>query len=497
MGCKGLTSITIPNGVTSIGERAFGWCRGLTSINIPNSVTSIGEDAFCKCSGLTSITIPSGVTKIENGTFQGCSGLTSITLPSALDSIGSIGSEKIDSYDKGAFENCTRLTSINIPNGVRFVGKNTFKDCSGLTSITIPNGVTKIEYGTFSGCTGLTSINIPNSVTSIGSNIFFIPKDIGAFSGCTGLTSITIPNSVTIIGAYTFSGCTGLKSVTVGWQTPLEVGASEFNGVTLNGVKLIVPRGTKAAYRAAYVWKEFNPIIADVYHTITYNQPANGTLKVKSGTQEIASGSTVEDETILTIEATPDQHYKLDSICVNGTRISGLSFTVEDNSKVEAFFSKVKYTVTYTQSAGGTLTVKNGTQTVSSGNSVEYGTELTVKTAPDAGFKLKSLTINGQAIPDNYKFAISEPVTIEVVFMEAGTGLDEASEAAGIVIYPNPVADILHIATDTPIRNIRVFNIYGKEVAHASDTDRINLSHLPAGVYTVIADGKTARMFKK
>ena len=85
-----------------------------------------------------------------------------------------------------------------------------------------------------------------------------------------------------IIGAYTFSGCTGFKSVTVGWQTLLEVGASEFNGVTLNGVKLIVPRGTKAAYRAAYVWKEFNPIIADVYHTITYNQLVNGTLKVKS-----------------------------------------------------------------------------------------------------------------------------------------------------------------------------------------------------------------------
>lgn len=57
--------------------------------------------------------------------------------------------------------------------------------------------------------------------------------------------------------------------------------------------------------------------------------------------------------------------------------------------------------------------------------------------------------------------------------------------------------DQLKEATDTPIRNIRVFNIYGKEVAHASDTDRINLSHLPAGVYTVITDGKTARMFKK
>ena len=435
----------------------------------------------------------------------------------------------VSEYSSYPYYNNTPTGTITIPatvtNGgntysVTSIGKEAFRDCSGLTSIKIPSGITKIEYGTFSGCKGLTSINIPSSVTSIGDNIGIYSDDIGAFSGCTGLTSIDIPSSVTKINPGTFSGCTGLtsidipnsvtsiewyafasctglKSVTVHWQTPLAIGKSVFDGVTLNNVILIVPRGTKAAYRAAEAWKEFNPIIADVYHTITYNQPANGTLKVKSGTQEIASGSTVEDETILTIEATPDQHYKLDSICVNGTRISGLSFTVEDNSKVEAFFSKVKYTVTYTQSAGGTLTVKNGTQTVSSGNSVEYGTELTVKTAPDAGFKLKSLTLNGQAIPDNYKFAISEPVTIEVVFMEAGTGLDEASEAAGIVIYPNPVADILHIATDTPIRNIRVFNIYGKEVAHASDTDRINLSHLPAGVYTVIADGKTARMFKK
>lgn len=295
---------------------------------------------------------------------------------------------------------------------------------------------------------------------------------------------------------WAFASCTGLKSVTVHWQTPLPIG-SVFEGVTLNNVKLIVPRGTKAAYRTEKVWKEFNPIVEDVDYTITYSQPANGTLKIKSGTQDIASGSTVKDGTILTIEATPDQHYKLDSILINGKRSDKLSITVEENTHIEAFFGKEKYTVKYNNPYGGKLYVIKGTDIVTSGEGVEYGTELTVKTAPDVGFKLKSLTINGQTIPDNYKFAISEPVTIEVVFTSVGTGLDETSAAAGIVVYPNPVVDILRIATDTPIRTIRVFNIYGREVARATDTDRIDLSHLPAGVYTVRADGKKAKVVKK
>ena len=515
--------------VTSIGAGAFYQCSGLTSINIPNSVTSIGAVAFLSCTGLTSINIPNGITKIEKGTFSGCEGLNSIDIPNGVTSIGDN-----DYYNGGAFEGCSGLTSITIPSSVISIGTNTFSGCKGLTSINIPNGVTEIKYGTFSGCEGLTSIDIPNGVTSIGARAFYgcrgltsinIPNGVteieyDTFSGCKGLTSINIPNKVTSIGGeafsscsgltsinipngvtsiewYAFYNCTGLKSVTVGWQTPLAMGSTVFEVVTLNNVKLIVPRGTKAAYRAAEVWKEFNPIIADVKHTITYNQSANGTFKVKNGTQEIASGSTVEDETILTIEATPDQHYKLDSIRVNGKRLDKLSITVEEDTRIEAFFGKEKYTVKYNNPYGGKLYVIKGTDIVTSGEGVEYGTELTVKTAPDAGFKLKSLTLNGQTIPDNYKFAISEPVTIEVVFTSVGTGLDETSAAAGIVVYPNPVVDILRIATDTPIRTIRVFNIYGREVARATDTDRIDLSHLPAGVYTVRADGKKAKVVKK
>ena len=87
-GCSGLTSVTIPNGVTSIGERALEGCSGLTSVTIGSSVTSIGQWAFYGCSGLTSVTIPNGVTSIGQWVFYGCSGLTSVTIPNGVTSIG-------------------------------------------------------------------------------------------------------------------------------------------------------------------------------------------------------------------------------------------------------------------------------------------------------------------------------------------------------------------------------------------------------------------------
>ena len=71
-GCYGLTAVTIPSSVTSIGESAFDACRFLTSVTIPSSVTSIGESAFRDCRFLTSVTIPSSITRIEDYTFSGC-----------------------------------------------------------------------------------------------------------------------------------------------------------------------------------------------------------------------------------------------------------------------------------------------------------------------------------------------------------------------------------------------------------------------------------------
>ena len=78
-----------------------------------------------------------------------------------------------------------------------------------------------------------------------------------------------------------------------------------------------------------------------------------------------------------------------------------------------------------------------------------------------------------------------------------GTGIDEAKDLPSLAVYPNPVKDVLNIATDKPVHSIRIYNVYGTEVAHATDTKSINVSHLPAGVYMVSADGKVTRIIKE
>ena len=527
-GCSGLTSINIPNSVTSIGWQAFRDCSGLVSVDIPSSVTTIEREAFSNCSTLTSITIPNSITKIEDNTFENCTGLITINIPNSVTSIDSAAfsyctgltsiniPNSVTSIGWNAFYRCSRLTSINIPNSVTSIGRGAFYGCSGLTSINIPNSIAEIEAYTFYGCSGLTSIDIPSSVTKIENGAFcnctslasvnlphgldsigssnFYSEDKGVFEGCTSLTSINIPNSVRYIGKNAFSRCSGLDSVSVHWQTPLQVDTSVFGGVALNYVRLIVPAGKKSVYQHSDVWKYFNPIVGPSY-TIVYSLSVNGTFTVKDGSQEISSGVKLEYGTLLTVETNPAQHYKLDSILVNGTRISGLSFTVTDNTNIEVFFGKQSYTVTYNSNMySGKIEVTRGSEIVASGSSVEYGTQLTVKAIPNHGFEVNSLTINDQAIANNFVFSIWEPIEIKAVFAPATTALDEAATEP-LTLYPNPVAEVLYLSAKA--RTIRIYDMYGTEVAHAADTDRVVVSHLPAGVYTVRADGMVAKMVKR
>ncbi len=156
----------------AIGENVFKDNKTITSIEIPNSVTSIGEKAFYNCKGLTSITIGSSVTSIGEWAFAWCSGVTSITIPNSVTSIG-----------EGAFSGCSGLTSITIPNSVTSIESYAFEYCSGLTSITIPNSVTSIEDQAFSGCENIETLYISNAIESIGEN---------AFAGCKKIKEIKI-----------------------------------------------------------------------------------------------------------------------------------------------------------------------------------------------------------------------------------------------------------------------------------------------------------------
>ena len=262
-GCANLTSIIIPDSITSIGDFAFENCSGLTSITIPDSVTSIGDHAFYNC--LTSITvsennkyfsslngvlfnkdktelvtylignerteyaIPDSVTSIGDRAFYKCSSLTSIIIP---DSVTSIGDH--------AFYNCSSLTSITIPDSVTSIGDHAFYNC--LTSITvsennkyfsslngvlfnkdktelitypignerteytIPDSVTSIGNFAFYNCSSLTSITIPDSVASIGNSAFY---------NCSSLTNIKLPDVIDIISGNTFRDCSSLLNIII------------------------------------------------------------------------------------------------------------------------------------------------------------------------------------------------------------------------------------------------------------------------------------------
>ena len=120
---------------------------------------------------------------------------------------------------------------------------------TAITSIVLQDGITEIDRYAFRHCTNLTSVTLSEALTAIA---------YGAFYQCSSLTSITIPSGVTGILSNAFQGCTGLTDVYVHWNTPLAINSDVFSGVTISGVKLHVPCGTKAAYEAAAVWQDFN-----------------------------------------------------------------------------------------------------------------------------------------------------------------------------------------------------------------------------------------------
>ena len=206
-----LKSVTVTGGNILYG--AFYNCSGLTSITIPDSVTSICDLAFYNCNGLTSITIPDSVTNIGSRTFSGCDSLENINVEQGNAVYHSVGNCIIETASKTLIAGCQNST-IPDDGSVTSIGDVAFYNCSGLTSITIPDCVTSIGSSAFSGCSGLTSIVIPDSVTSIGDDAFY-GVNIGytinyVLNGGTNVSAN--PQTVDI---YDFVGSDGVNTITL------------------------------------------------------------------------------------------------------------------------------------------------------------------------------------------------------------------------------------------------------------------------------------------
>ena len=397
--CYSLTSITIPDSITSIDSYAFYDGIPLTEISvnsenanytsengvlfnkdktkivrypagkkdssysIPDSVTSIGDCAFSGCTSLTSITIPDSVTSIGNHAFFGFDGssLTSITIPDSVISIG-----------ENAFS-WSALTSITIPDNVTSIGASAFSVCTSLVSATIGNGVTSIGKNAFATCKSLASVTIGNGVTSIGGRAFY---------DCTSLTSVTIGNGVTSIASSAFGGCTSLTEISVNSEN---ANYSSENGVLFNKDKTEIVRYPQGKKYSSY--------------------------SIPDSVTSIGSGA-FSDCTSLTSITIPDSITSIDSYAFEGCT-SLTSITIPDSvTKIgnEAFYNTVYYNDKSNWDNGilyignhlikaksdiyGSIEIKQGTKTIA--DSAFFGCpSLTSITIPDSVTSIGSWAFSG------------------------------------------------------------------------------------------------------
>lgn len=323
--CYELTSIQLPDGITSIGRLAFYDCAGLTAFTIPSKVTSVGEEAFNNCSNLASVNIPVSVTSIGDAAFYGCSKLTSVTVnwstPIAIDnecftnaanatlnipkgsyesysgadnwkafkvikepahSVGEtfVAYVMVDGVKTNARYKVTNATSkyVNIGNGE----ESAISDFTS-GSVVVPSSVTgydgqvyqvmQVAPAAFFGCTEVTSIELPSGITTLGE---------AAFYQCSAINSFNIPTTVTTIGEGAFSYCENLQEILIP-KNVSSIGTDAFaecgnltlvtvewtTPITINedcfsnaaNATLFVPCETKEQYGSANGWKMFKEIV--------------------------------------------------------------------------------------------------------------------------------------------------------------------------------------------------------------------------------------------
>lgn len=231
-----VTSVSMPECITSIGQYACNECGSLETVVLPTNLDDFsGWRIFRNCRNLKNIAIPENVTEIPNGTFINCSSLAAITIPHGVSEIGS-----------NAFYGCSSLTSIEIPEGVEYLYEQVFYGCTALESVKLPQNLLQIGNNCFYRCSSLENVTIPEGVTTIGNSAFY---------GC-NLNALTLPSTVTSIGGSAFGNNNNLKSIICNAATPPTLDYEAFSRGITPSIK--VPLHSIASYRKAFGWKDFS-----------------------------------------------------------------------------------------------------------------------------------------------------------------------------------------------------------------------------------------------
>ena len=332
------TALTLPTDFKGenyqIGERAFYNCSGLTAITLPEGVTSIGYYAFRYCSSLKTVINYSDLSLVRGSSSYGYVAYYAdrvINIDEVIDGYafktkngvhyltGYIGDDtaltlpadyKGENYQIGerAFYNCSSLTAITIPEGVTSIGNYAFYNCSSLTSIALPEGVTSIGEYTFYNCSSLKSITIPEGVTSIGSYAFY---------NCSSLKELTLGKELKKIASGAFAGYTALEKVTIYATRPPSIegtGNAFFSDATYENATLYVPQGCIDKYQVVTGWSSFYTIEemeGGSPNYLTLRQADNGEV-----------GIVVEPGRTYKVRITAFEGWKIHSVTFNDTDVT-------------------------------------------------------------------------------------------------------------------------------------------------------------------------------
>ena len=493
----GITQITIPNSVTSIGDKAFEGCTSLASVTWNskhsedfdnknrgpfNSCTAITTFTFGDeveyipayiCSDLTEITqitIPNSVTSIGNYAFSSCSSLTSVTIPNSVTSIGN-----------GAFSRCSSLTSVTIPNNVTSIGESTFMNCSSLTSVTwnIKHRKDYIykefyEYPPFFNCSAITTF-------IFGDEVEYLPAYL--CYNLNGITQITIPSNVTGIGDKAFEGCSGLRSITSYATIPPLIDSTTFSRVN-KSIPINVPEQSLNIYSTGEYWEEFNNyqgLVSSNQLVVMLNE--GGTLlhnndMVASGSiLEISNGSNIQ------LQIIPDEGYGISSITCGGT-----DYTDEINPNGYLTLPSISSTtilqVTFERLEVHTISYYAEGSGVIFNNKINNGKDFTFYVTTQNNCTISSVTLNGTDITDQLdeegNIHLSNILQDMVIVVSTTATPSEVSSTKPSRLRAWQADGTLFVEVDDAVEAVMVYDVTGRLMQEYQHNGGYQMLNLPA-----------------